>query len=350
MIKTFRVFEKLQDDTNIVYLAGPTYRITPGASHTQVSWRFDAIKLLEAQGFTGTVCVPEWRDGIKPVDWTYSRQVDWETENLTKAKVILFWIPREMNLLPGFTTNIEFGEWMNSGKIVVGAPKDAERIRYIRERCSRYNIVWGDTLKSCVDNALDKLKELKGEISNVWFTADTHFGHQRTLELSLRPFSSVEKMDWTMVSRWNESVGENDIVYHLGDFGDPKYLKCLNGKQLMFLVGNYDKPNVVDEMLVDKRVSIIADNAEIKLNEHNIHLIHEPESGDGFDNFFLFGHIHKLQMVKPNGLNVGVDCHCFQPINQKTILFYRTAILNYYDKNVFMGQLGLIHSQFVNQV
>lgn len=336
MIKIAYVLEKLQDDINVIFLAGPTYRITPGVPCNQESWRFEAIKLLEEQGYSGSVCVPEWRDGIKPVDWTYSRQLDWEGENLAKAKVILFWIPREMKLLPGFTTNVEFGEWMKSGKIVVGAPTDAVSIRYIRERCSRYNIVWTDTLKSCVNNALDKLKELSGEISNTWFTADTHFGHQRTLELSKRPFASIEEMDWAIVKGWNELVGENDVVYHLGDFGDPSYLRHLKGKQIMFLVGNYDKPDIVNGMLMDGRVSIIANNDEIELNGHIIRLIHEPEKGDGIENFFLFGHIHKLQMIKSNGLNVGVDCHCFKPIDEKTVLFYRTAILDHYDKNVFM--------------
>jgi len=340
MVRIVYALEKLQNDINVIFLAGPTYRIFDVSSN-QMSWRFEAIKILEAQGYTGHVCVPEWRDGIKPVDWTYSRQLDWENENLIKAKVILFWIPREIKLLPGFTTNIEFGEWMKSGKIVVGAPNDAVNIKYIREKCSRYDIAWADALESCVNNALNKLKELSGEISNIWFTADTHFGHQRTLELSMRPFANTKEMDWAMVKGWNELVTENDIVYHLGDFGSPSYLKHLEGKQILFLIGNYDKPDVVSEMLIDKRVSIIENNDEIKLNGYIIHLIHEPENGNGIDNFFLFGHIHKFQMVKPNGLNVGVDCHCFKPINEKTVLFYRNAILNHYDKNVFMDINGV---------
>lgn len=156
MINTIYVFEKAQSDADSLFLAGPTYRLS---SHP-VSWRFEAIAILEKLGYSGNVYVPEWRNGIEPVDWTYSRQLDWEDEKLNKAKVILFWIPREMNLLPGLTTNVEFGEWMKSGKIVVGAPEGAEHVRYIHEKCLRYEIMWATTLDICVKNALDKLKEV----------------------------------------------------------------------------------------------------------------------------------------------------------------------------------------------
>jgi calcineurin-like phosphoesterase family protein len=49
----------------------------------------------------------------------------------------------------------------------------------------------------------------------------------------------------------------------------------------------------------------------------------------------LFGHIHKLCMVKRYGINVGADCHYFTPIGMDTILFYHNAALHYYDDNVF---------------
>mgnify|MGYP001387686297 CR=1 FL=1 len=51
----------------------------------------------------------------------------------------------------------------------------------------------------------------------VWFTSDTHFGQQRTLELSRRPFKDVAEMDNTMVKNWNNLVSPKDTVYHLGD-------------------------------------------------------------------------------------------------------------------------------------
>lgn len=43
------------------------------------------------------------------------------------------------------------------------------------------------------------------------------------LRLSERPFKSVNEMDQEMIRRWNETVPEDGIVFHLGDFGFGKY-------------------------------------------------------------------------------------------------------------------------------
>lgn len=97
-----------------------------------------------------------------------------------------------------------------------------------------------------VYSSLDEcISELKKEISNresssrEFFTSDTHFGAERTLELSKRPFMNVEDMDWTMVERWNTKVPPKAIVWHLGDFGDRSYLKYLNG-DIRLVCGNYE--------------------------------------------------------------------------------------------------------------
>lgn len=50
-----------------------------------------------------------------------------------------------------------------------------------------------------------------------YVTSDTHVGHARISELAHRPFASVEEMDAELVRRWNELVGPDDIVLHLGD-------------------------------------------------------------------------------------------------------------------------------------
>ena len=53
-----------------------------------------------------------------------------------------------------------------------------------------------------------------------YFTADTHFFHERLLgisEFAPRPFLTVEDMNDTIIQNWNRRVGTNDTVYHLGD-------------------------------------------------------------------------------------------------------------------------------------
>lgn len=52
----------------------------------------------------------------------------------------------------------------------------------------------------------------------IFFTADTHFGHARIIDHCRRPFTNVDEMDEVLIARWNGRVGDDDTIYHLGDF------------------------------------------------------------------------------------------------------------------------------------
>ncbi len=57
-------------------------------------------------------------------------------------------------------------------------------------------------------------------MSEVFFTADTHFGHRMLVEKGHRPqYSTVAEMDADLIERWNATVRPGDVVWHLGDFG-----------------------------------------------------------------------------------------------------------------------------------
>ena len=174
---------------------------------------------------------------------------------------------------------------------------------------------------------------------NTFFTSDTHFGHQRTLEFSRRPFVDVESMDADLIANWNAIVQPGDTVYHLGDFGAQEcldYVGKLNGK-IIFLPGNYETPEMIQ--VLAQSCEIIQPNTIIEVEGHRFQLVHEPDEAT-VGEFFLFGHVHQLQMVKRNGLNVGTDCHFFRPIPLDVVLFYQNAIQKHYDDNVFMERLG----------
>lgn len=126
-----------------VFLAGPT----PRDSNTK-SWRPDFIKELKEHGFKGTIMSPE--NEIFTDGYDYDKQVEWEDEGLTKASLIVFWIPRELKSMPGFTTNIEFGMYLNSGKIVLGYPVEAPKMNYLHYKAEKYNIpIFNDTKSVC---------------------------------------------------------------------------------------------------------------------------------------------------------------------------------------------------------
>ena len=71
---------------------------------------------MEKYGFENDVISPEWENNMRPDNWTYEYQVDWEVKRIRICERILFWIPRDMEKLPCLTTNIEFGTVIGSKK------------------------------------------------------------------------------------------------------------------------------------------------------------------------------------------------------------------------------------------
>ena len=107
-----------------IFLAGPTPR-----GENAESWRTSACKYLEDHCFDGVVYVPEYSTWKPKTD--YVDQTEWEREALANASVIVFWIPRTLPDMPAFTTNVEFGYWIHTGKILYGRPNDAKKNKYL---------------------------------------------------------------------------------------------------------------------------------------------------------------------------------------------------------------------------
>ena len=143
--------------TKSIFLAGPSPR-----KSTDPNWRAEAFELLEAAGYDGVVYAPIWRDGPpddsdKPFD--YDGQVAWETKYLNQADVIVFWVPRNMKTLPAFTTNVEFGMWYQSGKVVLGFPDDAPKMTFLYKKGEEEGIESFGTLDATLNAAIRKLGE-----------------------------------------------------------------------------------------------------------------------------------------------------------------------------------------------
>lgn len=47
----------------------------------------------------------------------------------------------------------------------------------------------------------------------IFFTADTHFGHENVIWMCERPYRDIDEMNETMISAWNERVTGNDTDY-----------------------------------------------------------------------------------------------------------------------------------------
>jgi 8-oxo-dGTP pyrophosphatase MutT (NUDIX family)/nucleoside 2-deoxyribosyltransferase len=133
-----------------LYLAGPTPR-----DPTLASWRPQALHLLKASAYDGVVFVPESQDGQRRGD--YNQQMAWELEAMRRADILLFWVPAEKDTLPAYTTRIEFGLQVQSGKVVLGMPHDAYKTRYIEKLAQKYQLAVHHTLAETVTAALAKL-------------------------------------------------------------------------------------------------------------------------------------------------------------------------------------------------
>jgi len=177
-IQTVYARETLPDSwTKSVFLAGPTPR-----KGGPLSWRPEALRVLEAQGYDGVVFVPEDRDingcALNPED--YEAQILWEHEALRRADAIVFWVPRDLSIdltllstpsgartidvkdmlkFPAFTTNIEWGEWWDTGKVALGYPPNAPKMGYFRTKAKWKRIPVASTLEETLSAALEIIGE-----------------------------------------------------------------------------------------------------------------------------------------------------------------------------------------------
>jgi len=133
-----------------IFLAGPTPR-----SPEVESWRRDALGILESLGYDGHVFIPEPADGVWASD--YDGQIEWEEQALNQADLIVFWLPRNLETLPGFTTNDEWGVWKASGKVLFGAPEGAAKVRYQQHYAEKHRVPQHDTLRGLLRAAVTRL-------------------------------------------------------------------------------------------------------------------------------------------------------------------------------------------------
>jgi calcineurin-like phosphoesterase family protein len=171
------------------------------------------------------------------------------------------------------------------------------------------------------------------------FTSDTHFGHANIILLSGRPFArdlngtlgvfkagfpDIELHDETLIRNWNEVVGPDDEVWHLGDIfmgkKDPNfYFDRLNG-HIHLITGNHDKK----ALSIRGRFASVDRVAEITVTEagkkHDLflsHYAHRVWNRSHHGVWHLYGHSHGSLPDDPNSLSldIGVDCWNFTPVS-----------------------------------
>lgn len=190
----------------------------------------------------------------------------------------------------------------------------------------------------------------------VFFTSDLHLGHRNVIPYCSRPFADIEEMGRCLIKNWNDTVGENDTVYMLGDLSlnvreVEAVMPLLNGNKKL-VPGNHDWCHPAHSK---SKTKVKADNVanryaaagvEILSLEHRLFftdygasfcLSHFPYQGDDTDGRYLnyrvpdrgvlllCGHVHQAWSHKksPGGslmINVGVDVRDYKPISLAEII------------------------------
>lgn len=176
-------------------------------------------------------------------------------------------------------------------------------------------------------------------MGKIYLISDCHFNHSNIIKYG-RPFSSIEEMNETIVSNWNDTVGEEDIVYVLGDFfmgksdGIEPILSRLRG-HIKLIRGNHDTDARLKKYQ-ELGVEYLGTNSFITYKGKIFILNHFPLVDKAFydaiinrdrtDIVFCYGHVHEKPIhweENPYALfHVGVDTNDFTPVPLEKIWKY----------------------------
>ncbi len=192
-----------------------------------------------------------------------------------------------------------------------------------------------------------KLTLNKGQ--KLWFTSDTHYNHANicsattkwTDPVTCREFKTLEHMNATLVGNINEFVGQDDILFHLGDwsFGGFEQIEIFRNqivcKNVHIITGNHDHHIENDREGCQSLFSSVNKylNLNVKWNvgtplmdEARFALMHFPiaswdSMGRGVPH--LHGHVHlppHLKIHEGKSMDVGVDGNGLIPYSLKEVL------------------------------
>lgn len=173
----------------------------------------------------------------------------------------------------------------------------------------------------------------------IYFTADTHFGHESTIRFG-RPFKGIEEMDRTLIENWNAVVGHEDTIYILGDFWykgkrpAEEYIKRLHGHKIL-IFGNHDHYWMHKQPEALRYFEAVELYMEVAEKKPAYNLCHYPMlewNGDRRGRYLIHGHTHATPYLEkndrlfnilkdiPNAINAGVDLNHFCPATLEQLI------------------------------
>ncbi|WP_029618767.1 metallophosphoesterase family protein [Pseudorhizobium marinum] len=153
----------------------------------------------------------------------------------------------------------------------------------------------------------------------IYFTSDTHFGDTRVLRIDRRPFANMVEHDAALIETWNDTIGPDDEVWHLGDVMSSRstedaelLLSRLNGRKHL-VIGNNDPVPVTQAAAW----ASVQHYAEIRLGDQLLVLCHyafRTWNQMSKKSINLHGHSHGRLKPVPRQFDVGVDARRLRPV------------------------------------
>lgn len=181
-------------------------------------------------------------------------------------------------------------------------------------------------------------------MTNLWFTADLHFGREEMIQKDYMPrykkWDTVAQMDETIIDNWNKLIDKQDNVFILGDFSNYedkekniRLWRRLNGKKVLIL-GNHDTPSRLDIRHFPIGSVCLPSCSTIYSGAWELFLTHYPVL-DWKNQFIwnnnkatpnaiqLYGHVHDKKIPELDNLrayNVSLDNNDLKPVSLEQIL------------------------------
>lgn len=157
---------------------------------------------------------------------------------------------------------------------------------------------------------------------DTFFTSDTHFNHTNIIKYCNRPFPNAEEMNEGLVKAWNDVVGVNDVVWHLGDVTWNHFdINRLNGIKYL-IKGNHDHQTQI--AMYFEHIFSYHELKGILPKNRAIAMFHYPiESWNGKYHGAMHMHGHSHGTTDNTGLlrfDMGVDCWDMKPVPIESVL------------------------------
>ena len=171
----------------------------------------------------------------------------------------------------------------------------------------------------------------------IYFTSDTHFGHNRDFIFKPRGFEDIVSHDRKIIDNWNSIVTDEDTVYVLGDVmlkDNENGVRCWNqlkGNKKIIL-GNHDSNPRIEALSSCPNTEILGYADMLDYGNHHFFLSHYPSLTANYDDnkqkkkhvYNVCGHIHAsdrfCDMDKGVIYHVDLDCHNMTPVSIEEVI------------------------------